>query len=71
MIDISEEKPVGLFKAEELLDKANNRLREERRKASEQKRKQDNHNKIIMGRIVKKYFPECVYFEQHELEQYP
>ena len=38
MIDISEEKPAGLIKAEELLEKANNHLREERRRASEQKR---------------------------------
>ena len=22
-----------------------------------------------MGGIVKKYFPECIYFEQHELER--
>ena len=69
MIDMSEEKPAGLIKAEELFEKANNRLREERKKASEQMRKQDNHNKIIMGGIVKKYFPECIFFEQHELER--
>ncbi|MBQ8913368.1 MAG: hypothetical protein IJ054_04905 [Lachnospiraceae bacterium] len=69
MINISEEKPASLIKAEELLEKANNRLREERKKANELKRKQDNHNKIIMGGIVKKFFPDCIFFEQEELER--
>ena len=69
MIDITEEKPVGLIKAEEQLQKAANRLKAEKKKAGEEKRKQDTHNKIVMGGIVKKFFPDCIYFEQDELER--
>ena len=69
MINVSEQKSASLVKAEEQLQKATNRLKEEKKKANEENRKQENHNKIIMGGIVKKYFPECIYFEQHELER--
>lgn len=70
MIDVLEEKPAGLLKAEEKLQRAANRLKAEKKKAGEEKRKQDTHNKIVMGGIVKKFFPECIYFEQDELEWY-
>ena len=69
MIDVKEAKPASLIKAEEQLQRATNHLKEEKKKANEEKRKQDTHDKIIMGGIVKKYFPECIYYEQHELER--
>lgn len=37
MIDITEEKPVSLVKAEEQLQKAGNRLKAEKKKAGEEK----------------------------------
>ena len=46
MIDVKETKPASLIKAEEQLQRATNHLKEEKKKANEEKRKQDTaHNK--------------------------
>ena len=69
MIENANDKPQSLIKAESDLEKAKHRLEEEKRKANEKKRKADNHNKIVWGGIVKKYFPEADCFEQAEMER--
>ena len=69
MIDVPETKPASLIKAEEKAAKANNYLKVQKKKANEEKRKKDTHNKIVWGGMVQKFFPECIYFEKHELER--
>ena len=69
MIENTNDKPQSLLKAESDLEKAKRRLEEEKKKANEKKRKADTHSKIILGGIVKKYFPEADIFEQAEMEK--
>ena len=45
------------------------RLAEAKRKASQQKRKEENQHKYMMGGIVHKYFPECYQFDEQELNR--
>ena len=40
-----------------------------KRKASQQKRKEENQHKYMMGGIVHKYFPECYQFDEQELNR--
>lgn len=69
MIENANDKPQSLLKAESDLEKAKHRLEEEKKKTNEKKRKADNHNKIVWGGIVKKYFPKADCFEQAEMEK--
>ena len=69
MIENANDKPQSLLKAESDLEKAKHRLEEEKKKTNEKKRKADNHNKIVWGEIVKKYFPKADCFEQAEMEK--
>ena len=45
------------------------RLAEAKRKASQQKRKEENQHKYMMGGIVHKYFPECYQFDEQEMNR--
>lgn len=69
MIENNNDKPQSLLKAESDFEKAKHRLEEEKKKANEKKRKADTHSKIILGGIVKKFFPEADIFEQAEMER--
>ena len=54
---------------EKIVEQAKARLAEAKRKASQQKRKEENQHKYMMGGIVHKYFPECYQFDEQELNR--
>ena len=51
------------------LEQAKARVANERKKLNEQRRKEENHHKYLMGGIIVKYFPECYQFDEVELNQ--
>ena len=53
-------KTAEVLKAEKIVEQA---------KASQQKRKEENQHKYMMGGIVHKYFPECYQFDEQELNR--
>lgn len=63
------EKTAEVLKAEKIVEQAKARLAEAKRKASQQKRKEENKHKYMMGGIVHKYFPECYQFDEQELNR--
>ncbi|MBR0093494.1 MAG: hypothetical protein IJP92_17545 [Lachnospiraceae bacterium] len=58
-----------LENAQKAYEQAKARLEKAKRKQSEKKRKHETHYKCMIGGIVKKFFPECMNYEQHELEE--
>ena len=68
MLQNNEKTAEGL-KAEKIVEQAKARLAEAKRKASQQKRKEENQYKYMMGGIVHKYFPECYQFDEQELNR--
>ena len=63
------EKTAEVLRAEKIVEQAKVRLAEAKRKASQQKRKEENQHKYMMGGIVHKYFPECYQFDELELNR--
>ena len=55
--------------AQKAYEQAKARLEKAKRKQSERQRKHETHYKCMMGGIVKKYFPECMKYEEHELNE--
>ena len=68
---IDEEKTISkqIEQAQNAVEQAKARLQKVKSKEAEKKRKEDNHNKIVWGGIVKKYFPECVKFDEAEMNE--
>lgn len=68
---IDEEKKVSkeIEQAEKALQQAKARLQRAKSKEADKKRKEDTHNKIIWGGIVKKYFPDCAQFDEAEMNE--
>ena len=55
--------------AQKAYEQAKARLEKAKKKQSEKQRKHETHYKCMMGGIVKKYFPECMNYEEHELNE--
>ena len=55
--------------AQKAVEQAKARLQRAKSKEADRKRKEDTHNKIIWGGIVKKYFPDCVLFDEAEMNE--
>lgn len=56
-------------KALKAVEQAKARLQRAKSKEADKQRREDTHNKIIWGGIVKKYFPECVTFDEAEMNE--
>ena len=56
-----------LEQAQNVLEQAKARLAKAKSKEAERRRKEDTHKKIILGGIVKKYFPDCMFFDEIEI----
>ena len=69
MIETNVEVSKDLEKALQELQRAKQRVANERKKQNEKKRKAENHHKYIMGGIVVKYFPDCYSFDEGELNR--
>ena len=67
MIKINEEQMVE--NAQKRFEQAKAQFEKAKRKMNEKQRKRENHYKFMMGGIVKKYFPECMSYEEHELNE--
>ena len=67
MIKINEEQKVE--NAQKRYEQAKAQFEKAKRKMNEKQRKRENHYKFMMGGIVKKYFPECMSYEEHELNE--
>lgn len=68
---IEENKTVSkeIEQAMKAVEQAKARLQKAKYQESEKQRKEDAHNKIIWGGIVKKYFPDCVTFDEGEMNE--
>lgn len=51
------------------VEQAKARLQRAKSKEADRKRKEDTHNKIVWGGIVKKYFPDCVGLNETEMNE--
>ncbi len=51
------------------VEQAKARLQKAKSKEADRKRKEDTHNKIIWGGIVKKYFPDCAVLSEAEMNE--
>ncbi|MCM1235470.1 MAG: hypothetical protein NC489_35675, partial [Ruminococcus flavefaciens] len=69
MIETNVEVSKDLEKALQELQRAKQRVANEKKKQNEKKRKAENHHKYIMGGIVVKYFPDCYSFDEGELNR--
>ncbi len=69
MIESKNEASRNLEKALQALQQAKQRVANEKKKQNEKKRKAENHHKYIMGGIVVKYFPDCYYYDEGELNR--
>ena len=69
MIETNVEVSKELEKALQELQRAKQRVANEKKKQNEKKRKAENHHKYIMGGIIVKYFPECYSFDEGELNR--
>ena len=67
MITNTEEQKVE--KAQKAYEQARAKYEKEKKKQSDIQRKRETHYKCMMGGIVKKYFPECMSYEEHELNE--
>ena len=56
-------------KAQKAYEQARAKYENAKKKQNEKQRKRENHYKCMMGGIVKKYFPECMSYEEHELNE--
>ena len=59
----------GMEQAQKQMEQAKNRMALEKKKANEERRKRENAHKYMMGSVVHKYFPECYYFEESEMNE--
>lgn len=69
MIENRDENSRDLEKALQALEQAKQRVANEKKKQSEKRRKAENHHKYIMGGIIVKYFPDCYYYDESELNR--
>ncbi|MCM1218867.1 MAG: hypothetical protein NC548_30665 [Lachnospiraceae bacterium] len=69
MIETDVEVSKDLEKALQELQRAKQRVANEKKKQNEKKRKAENHHKYIMGGIIVKYFPDCYSFDEGELNR--
>ena len=69
MIEENKELSKEMESALKALEQAKAKLAKAKSKESDRLRKEDTHKKIIMGGIVKKYFPDCQLFDEAELNQ--
>ena len=69
MIETNVEVSKDLEKALQELQRAKQRVANEKKKQNEKKRKAENHHKYIMGGIIVKYFPDCYSFDEGELNR--
>lgn len=59
----------GMESAQKALEQAKNRVALEKKKANEERRKAEDRHKYMMGGVVHKYFPECYYFKEEEMNE--
>ncbi len=64
-----EEKSRRIQQAEEKLRQAKAQLAKAKREEREKTRKEENHQKYVLGGIVVKYFPEAYGFSEHEMSR--
>ncbi len=64
-----EEKSRRIQQAEEKLRQAKAQLAKAKREEREKTRKEENHQKYVLGGIVVKYFPEAYGFSEHEMNR--
>ena len=64
-----QEKSAKVLKAEEKLRQAKAELAKAHREEKKRLRKDQDHHKFIMGRIIAKYFPECYEFSEQEMNR--
>ena len=69
MREINQPNSKEMESALKALEQAKARVANERKKLNEQRRKEENHHKYLMGGIIVKYFPECYQFDEVELNQ--
>ena len=69
MREINQPNSKEMENALKALEQAKARVANERKKLNEQRRKEENHHKYLMGGIIVKYFPECYQFDEVELNQ--
>ena len=69
MIEENKAQSKELEQALKAVEQAKARLAKAKSKESEKRRREDTHKKIIIGGIVKKYFPDCQMFEEEEMNQ--
>ncbi len=69
MIETKNEVSKNLEKALQELQRAKQRVANEKKKQNEKKRKAENHHKYIMGGIIVKYFPDCYRYDEDELNR--
>lgn len=69
MIEENKEISKEMESALRALEQAKAKLAKAKSKESDRLRKEDTHNKIIWGGIVKKYFPDCVLFDETEMNE--
>lgn len=69
MIDVTEQKPDYVIKAEEEAEAAKKKLKGKIQQAKKEARKRDDRNKYMLGGIVRKFYPDIVRFEQLEAER--
>ncbi len=59
----------GMESDQKALEQAKNRLAMERKKATDERRRVENHHKYMMGGAVHKYSKECFSFEESEINE--
>ena len=69
MIEETKEQSKEMELALKAVEQAKARLAKAKSKESERLRREDAHKKIVMGGIVKKYFPDCYYFNEVEINK--
>ena len=69
MIDVVDEKPAYLIKAEIAKEKTDKDYAQKVQRAKNEARKRDDHNKYTWGGIVKKFYPDIVRFEENEAQR--
>ena len=69
MIESNNEVSKDLEKALQALERARQRVANEKKRQNEKKRKAENHHKYIMGGIIVKYFPDCYRYDEDELNR--
>ena len=59
----------GLEAAEKKAEQAKRQIANEKKKLNADRRKKENHLKIVAGGIIHKYLPDSFLFEEHEMDE--